>query len=120
MTVDDSTSSRSPGKVSFMAGRGRTRTRSTTRSTSCGSQRAMNRFLSLQLQFGFACLVLAAAPALADDFLPPLHPWHGASEALIARPGDPWITPSETTGLTETPSYDDTIAYLEKLDKASP
>ena len=57
---------------------------------------------------------------MAGDFLPPLQPWRGASEALIAKPYDPWITPSEKTGLTETPSYDETIAYLKKLEKASP
>jgi murein tripeptide amidase MpaA len=53
------------------------------------------------------------------DILPPALPWKGASEALIAKPDDPWITPSEKTGLTETPAYDETIAYLRKLDKAS-
>ena len=57
---------------------------------------------------------------MAEDFLPPAQPWSGASEALIARPNDPWITPSEKTGLTETPSYDETLAYLKKLAKASP
>src|SRR5205823_6654486 len=53
------------------------------------------------------------------DFLPPLQPWTGASEALLAKPADPWITPSEKTGLTETPSYEETIAFLKKLSKAS-
>jgi murein tripeptide amidase MpaA len=57
---------------------------------------------------------------MAGDFLPPVQPWKGASEALLAKPDDPWITPSEKTGLTETPSYDETIAYLKKLGKASP
>lgn len=38
---------------------------------------------------------------------------------MIAKPGDPWITPSERTSLTETPTYNETIAYLKKLDKAS-
>jgi murein tripeptide amidase MpaA len=53
------------------------------------------------------------------DILPPALPWKGAREALIAKAGDPWITPSEKTELTETPTYDETIAYLRKLDKAS-
>jgi murein tripeptide amidase MpaA len=56
---------------------------------------------------------------MAADFLPPVLPWAGASEALIATPDDPWITPSEKTGLTETPSYDETIAYLKKLERTS-
>jgi hypothetical protein len=31
---------------------------------------------------------LFAAPT-PQDFLPPAPPWHGASEALIAKPGNP-------------------------------
>ncbi len=54
------------------------------------------------------------------DFLPPAIPWRGKSEKLIVKPDDPWITPSEATGLTATPSYDETIAWLKKLDAASP
>jgi murein tripeptide amidase MpaA len=59
------------------------------------------------------------AGATAADHLPPALPWNGASEELIAKPGDPWITPSEKTGLTETPAYEETIAYLKKLAAAS-
>jgi hypothetical protein len=59
----------------------------------------------------------AASPA---DFLPPAPPWHGASEALVVRPDHPWITPSEKTGLTDTPGYDETIAWLRKLCAATP
>ena len=72
-----------------------------------------------------AAAVAIAAPALAaapweTDFLPPAIPWHGKSEKLIVKANDPWITPSEVTGLTATPSYDETIAWLKKLDAASP
>ena len=41
---------------------------------------------------------LALARLLAGeppDFLPPAPAWHGASEALIARPDHPWVTPAE-------------------------
>ncbi len=62
---------------------------------------------------------LAAAP-WETDFLPPALPWKGRSETLIVKADDPWITPSEVTGLTATPSYDETIAWLRKLDAASP
>ncbi len=65
-------------------------------------------------------LLLALGCSGADDVLPPLRPWTGASEAVIAKANDPWITPSEKTGLTETPGYDATVAYLAKLDQASP
>ena len=60
------------------------------------------------------------ADASATDILPPVLPWKGASEKLIAKDNDPWITPSEKTGLTETPTYDATMTYLKRLDKASP
>ncbi len=52
--------------------------------------------------------------------LPPTLPWHGASEALVAKPGDPFITPIEATNFTETPSYAETRAWLEKLIAVSP
>ena len=72
-----------------------------------------------------AATLLAGGAIAADkpwesDFLPPAIPWHGKSEKLIVKAGDPWITPSEVTGLTATPSYDETIAWLKKLDAASP
>ncbi|NEX92330.1 M14 family metallopeptidase [Caulobacter sp. 17J65-9] len=54
------------------------------------------------------------------DILPPALAWHGKSEKLIAKPNDPWITPSETTGITATPTYAETRAFIEKLDAASP
>jgi len=53
-------------------------------------------------------------------FPAPAQTWHGASEALIAKPDNPWITPSEKTGLTDSPNYDDTIAWLKKLCAATP
>ncbi|MDX2144287.1 MAG: M14 family metallopeptidase [Rhodospirillaceae bacterium] len=52
--------------------------------------------------------------------MPPEAPWSGQSESLIARPDDPWITPSEKDGLTTSPSYADTRAFLEKMAAASP
>ena len=54
-----------------------------------------------------------------ENFLPPALSWSGASEALIAGPKDPWITPSEKTGLTATPNYDETLAFLRKMDRQS-
>lgn len=66
---------------------------------------------------------MAKTPTTPFDpsvILPPAPAWSGASEALIARPGDPWITPAEKTGLTATPSYDRTVAWLRALARASP
>lgn len=67
--------------------------------------------------------LLLLPPALAatpTEFLPPVPAWHGASEALVAKPDNPWITPAEKTGLTDSPGYDDTLAWLKKLCAATP
>lgn len=71
----------------------------------------------------FVAFLFLAATSLAigpQDFLPPAQPWHGASEALLAKPDNPWITPSEKTGLTDSPNYDDTIAWIKNLCAATP
>ncbi|HVY91039.1 MAG TPA: M14 family metallopeptidase [Hyphomonadaceae bacterium] len=54
-----------------------------------------------------------------ESFLPPAPDWHGASENLIAPTGDPWITPSEKADFKSTPTYDQTVAFLKKIAKAS-
>ncbi len=55
-----------------------------------------------------------------EAFLPPLMDWAGKSESLIASADDPWITPSEKTGLVSTSSYDETFVWLKKLVNAAP
>ncbi|MEO6433915.1 MAG: M14 family metallopeptidase [Sphingomicrobium sp.] len=68
-------------------------------------------------------IALAALAAASTDLTAPLPPamaWHGASEALVATPGDPWTTPSEAANFATTPSYDQTRAWLERLVAASP
>ena len=69
-------------------------------------------------------LTLWAAPVLAQPGgararapLPPEQPWSGRSQALIAAPGDPWITPADASGFARTPLYDETVAWLRKLAK---
>ena len=52
--------------------------------------------------------------------LPPALPWDGRSQELIIPQDDPWITPAERTDLTATPSYDETVAWLERLVAAAP
>ena len=68
----------------------------------------------------FLCVCACAHAASPTDFLPPAPPWHGASEALVAKADNPWITPAEKMGLLDTPNYADTVAYLQKLVAASP
>ena len=67
-------------------------------------------------------VVLLAPPALAapEAVLPPELPWDGKSRSLIAPAGDPWMTPAEASGLTTTPGYDETVAWLRSLVVASP
>ena len=69
------------------------------------------------LAFAAAALtLLAAAPAP----LPPETKWRGASEKLIVKASDPWITPIEATGFRLTPTYAETRAWLDRLAAASP
>ena len=66
-----------------------------------------------------AVIVLFAAQALAQP-LPPAIPWNGKSRELVVPASDPWVTPSEKTALRTSPSYDETIAWLRRLDAAAP
>src|SRR5689334_24540914 len=83
--------------------------------------------MSMRLLGGLAAITFVGALAMADaqkpnldpeSFLPPAPAWSGASEKLIAQPGAKWITPAEPA-LISSPSFDDTIAYLRKVDAAS-
>jgi murein tripeptide amidase MpaA len=64
----------------------------------------------------------AAVAQTADhlESLPPVIPWDGASRALVVGADDPWRTPCEASGLTASPSYDETVAWLEALVAAAP
>lgn len=65
-------------------------------------------------------IAMAQKPTLdPESFLPPPLQWSGASEKLIAPANDPWITPSEKTGLTATPDYEATLAFLRRMDAQS-
>lgn len=64
---------------------------------------------------------VAHAQAMRMDApLPPSPAWHGKSERLKAKAGDPWITPSEATDFRTTPDLAATYAWLEKLAAVSP
>ncbi len=58
--------------------------------------------------------------AASDPILPPLTEWKGKSRALVAASGDPWITPAEQGDLKTSPTYEETIAWLQKLVAAAP
>jgi len=76
--------------------------------------------LALLLFLSASPAALAQASAAETAILPPVIPWDGASRSLVVADDDPWITPAERTGLTATPSYDETVAYLRRLTAAAP
>lgn len=55
-----------------------------------------------------------------ESLLPPVQNWSGESESLMVMADDPWITPAERTGLSATPDYDETMAWLTELVEAAP
>lgn len=66
------------------------------------------------------CLARSHGDAASTAILPPPPPWDGASRRLMVSEGDPWITPSEKTGLMATPRYDETVAWLKRLVAEAP
>ena len=67
----------------------------------------------------FAAVALVTFSATAQ-LLPPAIPWTGKSESLIAKSGDPWITPAEQNDFRTSPAYDETVAWLRRLTEAAP
>jgi murein tripeptide amidase MpaA len=56
----------------------------------------------------------------AQSILPPMTEWHGKSEKLVAKPTNPWITPTEKSSFKTTPNYEETVNWLKKLTASSP
>lgn len=68
----------------------------------------------------FAGLVLAQLVLPAPhEILPPAIPWDGKVREVVVAADDPWITPAEASNFRFSPDYDDTVAWLQKLDAAS-
>lgn len=70
--------------------------------------------------FTFTSPAFAELASPIEAPLPPLAPWKGQSEKLPAGLGHKWISPGEKSGLTASPSYDETRAFAEKMVAASP
>lgn len=71
----------------------------------------------------FTAFVLFCLPVVltnAQSILPPVIEWKGTSELLIAKPNNPWITPTEMSGFITTPDYNETMNWFRKLSDASP
>ncbi len=73
---------------------------------------------SLSRIFPFAFFVNAVLATQAP--LPPTLAWDDAQSATILQnvPTE-WLTPIEKSQFDSTPSYDDTIAFIQKTDKSS-
>ena len=78
--------------------------------------------LLLLLQMGATTFAAVETEFFSDtgSLLPPVQNWSGSSESLVVAADDPWITPAEQMQLKATPDYDETVAWLGKLVKASP
>ena len=69
-----------------------------------------------------ACLgpLAARASEPMEPVLPPLELWQGESLELAVPSDHPWATPFERGGMVSTPSYDETISWLERLVAVAP
>jgi hypothetical protein len=76
-----------------------------------------------------ALVALAAAPISAPASaalpphlaaLPPELPWAGKSLGLALPADHEWATPFEQGGLVDSPDYETTVAWLERLAAATP
>ena len=74
--------------------------------------------------FFFALAFLFPGSILAQfvnsELLPPAPKWSGKSRALTVPDDHPWVTPFEKSGNQSSPSYKETMAWLEKMTAAAP
>ncbi|NVJ86700.1 MAG: carboxypeptidase [Algoriphagus sp.] len=63
---------------------------------------------------------LLSFASLGQEIMPPLLPWAGKSESLVVPNNHPWVTPGELSDLTESPTYLETMAWLQRLADSSP
>ena len=63
----------------------------------------------------------AAAERKVEELpLPPALEWAGTSAGRVVAPTDPWITPGERSGFEVSPSYAETMRWIDRLVAASP
>lgn len=72
----------------------------------------MKSILSVSLSAFFMILTFAS---LAQDVMPPLLPWDGKSKELIVGKSDKWVTPFELSAGMESPTYEETMEWIEDL-----
>lgn len=84
-------------------------------------QLPLSNFYRILLGISFFAAMPVSAEAVKhttfvnDPLLPPSEIWRGASEALMLAPEHPWATPFEQSGGIQSPDYESTIAWLDKL-----
>ncbi len=69
--------------------------------------------------FCFIFLILTVFSAAAQDIMPPLLPWNGKSKELIVDKSHQWVTSAELSDMLESPPYEETMAWFEKLAQSS-
>jgi hypothetical protein len=72
----------------------------------------MHRFLTAAFPIVF---ILASLTVSAQDLLPPALPWKGKSLELIVKKDHAWITPAEKSDFRLSPSYLETMDWLQRL-----
>ncbi|MEB2773883.1 M14 family metallopeptidase [Algoriphagus sp. D3-2-R+10] len=74
---------------------------------------------SLQYILTVTILTGLSCSAFAQDIMPPLMLWDGKSKELLVSKSDKWVTPFELSDGFESPTYTETMAWIEKLAAAS-
>lgn len=72
----------------------------------------MKNFRFIVLLYVFSGISLTG---FCQEIMPPTLPWNGKSRDLLVDKSDLWATPFEKSGGLESPTYVETMAWLEKL-----
>ncbi len=75
---------------------------------------------SIKFLIALFAVIFISQSHCAAQILPPELSWQGRSEKFIRPTDDSWVSPAERSGLTQTPDYPATIAWLRKLVDHSP
>ncbi len=74
---------------------------------------------SLQFVLSTSLLTGLSFSTFAQDIMPPLLPWDGKSKELLVDKSHKWVTAFELSGGLESPTYTETMAWIEKLVNSS-
>ena len=76
---------------------------------------SLNIILSTTLSLLLTSSHVYSHQSSKSDYLPPLIKWQGKSEKLIVDSSNKWQTPAEQSDLKDTPNYQETFIYIDKL-----